>query len=491
MPETTTGATNMLAIEEHSIDFIPLNERHGRPRDMFTLFFGGGVVVASIGAGALFVSPGASFIWTVVAMVIGLSGGCALAAFHAAQGPTLGIPQMIQSRAQFGFRGSIFAMIMAEFIYIGFFASNPSASALLVVGGAPSLSVIFLTVVIAVLCALVALFGYNFSHALGKVLTVVAIVVYLVAFLTLIFHNTLPNGGSVPLGGSFSLGLFLGTISFSFIFAAGYAPYVADYSRYLRPDVSVGAVSGWTYLGIWVGELWLLVFGALLGVEFRYTPDVFGALFTVVSGLGLWFAWLFVTVTCIVTVLQGSFSLYAGVNTALSLVQSLNPRFAVTKSCTARIVAMVPVFALALAASIAYANSFFGVFGDFLSVAVLFLLPWSAVNLVDFYFVRRRHYVTAEIFKPNGMYGSWNWPGLVSWLVGAAVAVPFANLTFWVGPIANAVNGGDLSWFVAPVVGGGLYLVLARRRLGNLRAGLPRDGSVADGGQPAVRPSAP
>ena len=152
---------------------------------------------------------------------------------------------------------------------------------------------------------------------------------------------------------------------------------------------------------------------------------------------------------------------------------------------------MVPVFALALAASIAYANSFFGVFGDFLSVAVLFLLPWSAVNLVDFYFVRRRHYVTAEIFKPNGMYGSWNWPGLVSWLVGAAVAVPFANLTFWVGPIANAVNGGDLSWFVAPVVGGGLYLVLARRRLGNLRAGLPRDGSVADGGQPAVRPSAP
>ncbi len=178
----------------------------------------------------------------------------------------------------------------------------------------------------------------------------------------------------------------------------------------------------------------------------HYTPNVFGALFTVVSRLGLWFAWLFVTVTSFVTVLQGSFSLYAGVNTALSLVQSLNPRTPDHQRRTARyIIAMVPVFALALAASIAYANSFFGVFGDFLSVAVLFLLPWSAVNLVDFYFVRRRHYVTAEIFKPNGMYGSWNWPGLVSWLVGAAVAVPFANLTFWVGPIANAVSGGDLS----------------------------------------------
>ncbi len=186
--------TNMLAIEEHSIDFIPLDERRTASGHVHALLW--------------WRRRGSQYWCRRPVRIPGRQfhldrgrdgdrsiGRLCARGFHAAQGPTLGIPQMIQSRAQFGFRGSIFAMIMAEFIYIGFFASNPSASALLVVGGAPTLSVIFLTVVIAVLCALVALFGYNLSHALGKILTVVAIVVYLAAFLTLIFHNTLPNGG--------------------------------------------------------------------------------------------------------------------------------------------------------------------------------------------------------------------------------------------------------------------------------------------------------
>jgi NCS1 family nucleobase:cation symporter-1 len=45
-------------------------------------------------------------------------------ALHSAQGPQMGIPQMIQSRAQFGSLGALLVVLIAGVMYIGFFASN-------------------------------------------------------------------------------------------------------------------------------------------------------------------------------------------------------------------------------------------------------------------------------------------------------------------------------------------------------------------------------
>jgi NCS1 family nucleobase:cation symporter-1 len=91
-----------------------------------------------------------------------------------------------------------------------------------------------------------------------------------------------------------------------------------------------------------------------------------------------------------------------------------------------------------------------------------FLIPWTAVNLVDFYFVRRGHYAITEIFKPNGIYGRWSWRGLVAYVVGFAAMIPFLSTTFYVGPAAEAMNGADISFIVGLVVSGGLYLILCR-----------------------------
>ena len=40
-------------------------------------------------------------------------------------------------------------------------------------------------------------------------------------------------------------------------------------------------------------------------------------------------------------------------------------------------------------------------------------IPWTAVNLVDYYVVRRGHYAIAEIFNPHGIYGRWGWRGII------------------------------------------------------------------------------
>lgn len=99
---------------------------------------------------------------------------------------------------------------------------------------------------------------------------------------------------------------------------------------------------------------------------------------------------------------------------------------------------------------------------------ILYLfVPWTAVNLVDYYVVRRGHYAIAEIFKPNGMYGRWGVRGVAAYLIGFAVMVPFFDVsssagTLFEGFIAKALNGVDISFFVGLPVAGLLYYAFTR-----------------------------
>jgi len=86
----------------------------------------------------------------------------------------------------------------------------------------------------------------------------------------------------------------------------------------------------------------------------------------------------------------------------------------------------------------------------------------AAVNLVDYYIVRRGHYAIAEIFNPHGMYGRWGWRGIVSYLVGFAAMLPFLSTSKYTGFVANAMGGADISFFIGLPVAGVLYWVLAR-----------------------------
>jgi purine-cytosine permease-like protein len=50
-------------------------------------------------------------------------------------------------------------------------------------------------------------------------------------------------------------------------------------------------------------------------------------------------------------------------------------------------------------------NDFINRFGDFLALLLYLFTPWTAINLIDFYIVRKGHYSIREIFNPSGMYG--------------------------------------------------------------------------------------
>ena len=91
-----------MKVEERSIEYIPANERHGKAKDLFPIWFGANMNITTLVSGSLPIMLGLNLFWSVIAIVIGSLIGAIFMASHSVQGPKLGIPQMIQSRAQLG-----------------------------------------------------------------------------------------------------------------------------------------------------------------------------------------------------------------------------------------------------------------------------------------------------------------------------------------------------------------------------------------------------
>ena len=111
-------------IETRSIDFIPEAERHGSLYSQFTLWLGANLQITAIVTGALAVVLGGDVFWSLIGLLIGQVLGGAVVALHAAQGPKLGLPQMISSRVQFGVYGAAIPIVLVCLMYLGFSATG-------------------------------------------------------------------------------------------------------------------------------------------------------------------------------------------------------------------------------------------------------------------------------------------------------------------------------------------------------------------------------
>src|SRR5215472_11395810 len=165
------------AIELRSIDYIPDAERHGGLASQFTLWLAANLQITAVVTGALAVVFGGDVFWSLLALLIGQLIGGAVMALHAAQGPQLGLLQMISSRVQFGVYGAIIPITAVCLMYIGFSASGcvlagQAMGELLHVGDGVGI------VLFGALIVVVTLFGYRTIHRLGRVASVVGIVAF-------------------------------------------------------------------------------------------------------------------------------------------------------------------------------------------------------------------------------------------------------------------------------------------------------------------------
>ncbi len=152
-------------------------------------------------------------------------------------------------------------------------------------------------------------------------------------------------------------------------------------------------------------------------------------------------------------------NMYGG---SLTLISALDSFKKVRPTSTVRIVTITITAVLSVIPALLIGANFLTNFEDFLLLVLYLFVPWTAVNLVDYYIVRRGHYAIAEIFNPHGMYGRWGWRGIISYLVGFALMLPFFSTSKYSGWVANALNGADISLFIGLPVAGILYYVLAK-----------------------------
>jgi purine-cytosine permease-like protein len=101
-------------------------------------------------------------------------------------------------------------------------------------------------------------------------------------------------------------------------------------------------------------------------------------------------------------------------------------------------------------------------YGNTLIFLAYLFTPWTAINLVDYFFVRKGGYVIGEIFKADGIYGRWGWRGNLAYGISLLCMVPFMVTTPFTGPGAAALGGVDISMFIGLPVAGLLYMWFCR-----------------------------
>src|SRR5437868_1496983 len=157
--------TQVFEVEPGGAEFIPLNERHGRPLQLFWTWTSPNLEFAAIFVGVLAVALfGLSFWQSVLAIVIGTAGAAVAQGALSARGPGHGVPQMVLSRLGFGYWGNILpAGLNSVTAGIGWFAVNSVSGALALNVLTHLPQVLCLLIIVAVQVA-VAFFGYSLVH---------------------------------------------------------------------------------------------------------------------------------------------------------------------------------------------------------------------------------------------------------------------------------------------------------------------------------------
>jgi purine-cytosine permease-like protein len=154
-----------------------------------------------------------------------------------------------------------------------------------------------------------------------------------------------------------------------------------------------------------------------------------------------------------------SLNYYGASLTLLSVMDSLKPsRPTLAKRLITLLVSTVIATGLALASS----HDFVQKFSEFLAVLLYLFTPWTAINLVDFYLIRKGHYSVREIFNPRGMYGRWNQRGLWAYGIGFVAMIPFFSTEHFKGPVARALGGADIAMLVGLPVSALVYVLACR-----------------------------
>jgi NCS1 family nucleobase:cation symporter-1 len=438
-------------VETHHIDMIPAGARHGKPWQQAAFWAGANVNVFNVFLGGVVVSFGLTFWWAVIAIVAGTLAGALFIALHATQGPRLGVPQTIQSRGQFGFYGSAFLFPCVLLLNVGFIAAQLVIQAQSAQGIGGSLTIPEWVVILAVPATVIGIFGYRWIHRVMQVTIVITALSVIVMFIQALRFGSLPakeTSMHAP-----TLGLFIAGAALLVIDMLSWAPFVSDYTRYLPVDTNGKRLFWAIYSGNVIATILACSVGAYLAALLpALTAE--GPIPAIAKISGKWALVVMVLSLINSDTLNG----YTGAFQVLAL-GNMWRRFK-SVSVMLRVVPFVAIMAVGAAIACIGYNNFVNNLSNFLQVLLAVFIPWSAVNLADYFLVRRGNYDVTAFFIPDGIYGRVAWRGLLAYAVGLAAEWPFISQVDYTGPLVQYLDGADISWIVGFFVSAIVFLVL-------------------------------
>ncbi len=428
-----------LKVEPFGIERISERERHGRPWNLFPFWFGANVTLYSFLVGFLgIVAVQLPLAVALEGIVLGTALGTTPFALLGVLGPATGYPQIAQSRSAFGRRGAYVPATLNWFSTTGW-------SAVTFILGGLALS-LFLPIpfvagvaIFAAIQIAVAFYGHNFLHRFEQGMALVLVIVF--ALMTIVAVRAASVAAYTPSGGGIA-GLALMAILSASI-PLSWAPYAADFSRYLPQETPRRRIVVASFLGMAIACTWVEAIGAILTTSLGSLGDpvkVFA------NAFGAGFVGPLLLLLVVNLLAANAPNLYSS---GLSLLALDVP----VKRWSSVLIGGAIATGLAVLGG---ANR--DLYEEWLLFVEYWIAPWAAIVLVSFFvFGRRGAEDKPDTARP------WHVPALLSYAVALLVALPFMDQALFKGPIAKALGGLDLSNLVSFAGAALLFYAMAAR----------------------------
>ncbi|HFX6247669.1 TPA: cytosine permease [Acinetobacter baumannii] len=455
------NSNNAFAIESHSIDYVAPSERNGKVRDLFTLWFCTNIAPLAVITGAMSILTfNLNIVSALLAICCGHFFGAAILALTSAQGPQVGIPQMIQSRAQFGRYGALLVVLFTTLIYLGFFISNIILSGKTLHTVVPAIPVPTATVIGAIAATTIGVIGYHFIHKFNKIGTWFMGGSLLIGLMIMVPHIN----ADVLAKGSFNMKGWFAMFGLCAVWQISFSPYTSDYSRYLPKSIGIYKPFIFTYLGASLGTIFAMAFGTI-AVSIGSTADAMEA---VKSGTGLFGYVLMILFLCNI-IGHNAMNLYGAVLSCITSIQTFAGQWMPSRNI--RVVLSIIVLVLATLTALWASSNFISFFLNVIFALLFILVPWVSINLLDFYIVNKKSYDIQSIFaRDGGIYDKFNAKALTAYFIGIAVQIPFLKNAFFTGALADVIPDADISWVIGLLVSLVVYYVF---NLGKIKCSAP------------------
>jgi purine-cytosine permease-like protein len=458
------------SIEVQGVDTVPENQRTGKPSSIITVFVGSNLSLSVMVFGWLSILYGLSWWQSVSAILVGTAIASAFVSYSSLLGWRAATNNSVASGAFFGVKGRLVASFVGLLLCIQYVAltiwtggetlSSGWARITDSKSGDGSVAVGYLAIAIAIV--LFALLGYRWIIKLNSWVAPSMGLLVILSVIALWGNFDFNYAGDPEL-------YALGTLWPTWLLAAltcgaagpiSYVTQTGDWARYISENSTTQKeLVRTTFIAMFVGLSIPTIFGAFIAVA-AFDENSFAAGF--VSQSPSWLLVPLLLIGLIGSLGQGSINLYS---MGLDL-DAILPKLSRMKST-------------ALVAGISTALVFIGKFVYDAEVAVtnsvLFLTclatSWIAISLYAFF--RSKGLISKEdlqVFnsrKSGGQYwfsNGWNFRAVFAWLLGSAAGIFGISSVDYVGPVANALNGVDVSIPTAAIVGLGVYALSESRK---------------------------